>query len=113
MIVMSSPESIHLIRMGQVAYPHALRLMQRLAGARRRGDMGDALLLVEHPPVITLGCAGGAEDVHASADTLRRLGIEVVQTERGGRVTYHGLGQLVAYPIKNCPTTICTITHGA
>ncbi len=100
---MSSTEPIHLIRMGQVAYSHALRLMQRMAEARRRDDMGDVLLLVEHPPVITLGCAGGLEDVRASVDTLRRLGIEVVQTERGGRATYHGPGQLVAYPIVKLP----------
>lgn len=100
---MSSSEPIYLIRLGQVSYRHALRLMQRMADARRRDDVGDALLLVEHPPVITMGCAGGTEDLRVSADHLRRLGIEVVQTERGGRMTYHGPGQLVAYPILKLP----------
>lgn len=98
-----SSESIYLFRMGRVSYRHALRLMQRMADARRRGDMGDALLVVEHPPVITMGCAGGSEDLRVSSDILRQLGIEVVQTERGGRMTYHGPGQLVAYPILKLP----------
>jgi lipoic acid synthetase len=100
---MSSSEPIHLIRMGRVPYRHALRLMQRMADARRRDDMGDALLLVEHPPVVTQGCAGGAEDLRVSSGYLRQLGMEVVQTERGGRITYHGPGQLVAYPILKLP----------
>jgi lipoyl(octanoyl) transferase len=98
-----SSESIYLFRMGRVPYRHALRLMQRMADARRRGDMGDALLVVEHPPVITMGCAGGSEDLRVSSDILRQLGIEVVQTERGGRMTYHGPGQLVAYPVLKLP----------
>ena len=100
---MSTGELIHLVRMGRVPYRHALRLMQLMGDARRRGDMGDALLLVEHPPVITLGCAGGSEDLRVSSDYLRQLGIEVIPTERGGRVTYHGPGQLVVYPIMKLP----------
>ncbi|MBU3931527.1 MAG: lipoyl synthase [Proteobacteria bacterium] len=100
---MPSGELIHLLRMGRVPYRHALRLMQLMGDARRRGDMGDALLLVEHPPVITLGCAGGSEDLRVSSDYLQQLGIEVVPTERGGRVTYHGPGQLVVYPILKLP----------
>jgi len=99
----SISEPIHLIRMGRVPYRYALRLMQRMADARRRDDIGDALLLIEHPPVFTLGCAGGTEDLRVPRDHLRQLGIEVVQTERGGRVTYHGPGQLVAYPILKLP----------
>ena len=89
--------------MGRVSYRHALHLMQRMRDARRRGDMGDTLLLVEHPPVLTLGCAGGNEDVRVSPDYLRQYGIEVVPTERGGRATYHGPGQLVVYPILQLP----------
>jgi lipoyl synthase len=100
---MSSSEPIHLISMGRVPYRYALRLMQRLAEARRRDDMGDTLLLVEHPPVITLGCGGGDEDLRAAPDRLQQLGIEVIPTERGGRATYHGPGQLVAYPILKLP----------
>jgi lipoic acid synthetase len=89
--------------MGRVPYRYALRLMQRLADARRRDDLGDALLLGEHPPVITLGCAGRSEDLRVSSEYLRQLGLEVVPTERGGRATYHGPGQLVAYPILKLP----------
>jgi lipoic acid synthetase len=100
---MPTTDAIDLIRMGQVAYRQALRLMQRLADARGRDDIGDVLLVVEHPPVVTLGCGGGGEDLRVSADALQRLGIEVVQTERGGRVTYHGPGQLVIYPILKLP----------
>ena len=102
---MSSDEPIYLTRMGRVSYRHALHLMQRMRDARRRGDMGDALLLVEHPPVFTLGCAGGSEDVRVSSDYLRQHGIEVVPTDRGGRVTYHGPGQLVVYPILKLPNS--------
>ena len=103
MTLVISQDPIHLIRLGRVAYRHALRLMYHMAEARRRDDMDDVLLLVEHPPVLTLGCAGGTEDLRASPDCLRQLGIEVVQTERGGRMTYHGPGQLVAYPILKLP----------
>ena len=100
---MSSGEPIHLTRMGRVSYRHALHLMERMRDARRRGDMGDVLLLVEHPQVITLGSAGGSEDVRVSPDYLRQYGIEVVPTNRGGRVTYHGPGQLIVYPILKLP----------
>lgn len=96
-------DPIQLVRLGRIPYHHALRLMQQLAVARRRDEVGDILLLGEHLPVITMGCAGGSEDLRVSADHLRQLGIEVVQTERGGRMTYHGPGQLVAYPILKLP----------
>lgn len=102
-VEMPTSDAIDLIWMGQVAYRHALRLMQRMADARRRDEIGDVLLLVEHLPVVTLGCGGGIEDLRVPPDGMRRLGIEVVQTERGGRATYHGPGQLVAYPILKLP----------
>ncbi|GAB4435136.1 MAG: hypothetical protein Kow0031_16900 [Anaerolineae bacterium] len=96
---------VSLLRLGRLAYPAALRLMERLAAARRRDEVGDLLLLVEHPPVITLGQGGGMEDVVASPLTLRQQGISVEQTSRGGRATYHGPGQLVAYPILKLPAS--------
>lgn len=100
---MAASDPIYLVRMGRVAYRHALRLMQRVADARRRDEIGDTLLLVEHPPVVTLGSGGGAEDLRVPPPYLRSLGIESVETDRGGRVTYHGPGQLVAYPILRLP----------
>jgi lipoyl synthase len=96
-------DPIHLLSLGKVGYRRALRVMQLLSEARRRDETGDTLLLVEHPPVITLGRGGGREDLHLPDYRLRRMGVEVVQTERGGRVTYHGPGQLVAYPILKLP----------
>ncbi len=89
--------------MGRVGYRHALRLMEQLAAARRRDEMGDTLLLVEHPPVLTMGCGGGVEDLRVTIGNLRNQGIDLIQTDRGGRMTYHGPGQLVAYPILKLP----------
>jgi len=98
-----SDQSVALIELGTLAYPAAVRLMERLSEARRREEVGDVLLLGQHPAVITLGRGGGYEDVRVPPAVLRRLGIQVVQTERGGRATYHGPGQLVAYPILRLP----------
>ena len=80
-------------------YASALALQERLAAARKQGSMGDQLLLVEHPHVITQGRNGHAENVLASGDVLARSGIAFHPTDRGGDVTYHGPGQLVGYPI--------------
>lgn len=90
---------ISLLRLGTVEYRWALSLMERLAEARRQDQIGDLILLVEHPPVITLGRGGGSEDLRVSEEELSRKGVGLFQTERGGRATYHGPGQLVAYPI--------------
>ena len=85
--------------LGRVDYHEALALQKRLVAERAEGRIGDQLLLLEHPPVLTLG--RGADPAHIRADppTLAARGIEVIQVERGGEVTYHGPGQLVAYPI--------------
>jgi lipoic acid synthetase len=92
-----------MLDLGMLAYPAAMRLMERLAAARRRDEIGDLLLLVQHPPVITLGQGGGYEDVVVAPNVLQQLGLQVVPTERGGRATYHGPGQLVVYPILRLP----------
>ncbi len=86
-------------RLGTVDYEAARRLQEKLAAARARGEIPDTLLLLEHPPVITVGRGGGEEDILAPAPSLSRMGIRVVPTDRGGRATYHGPGQLVVYPI--------------
>lgn len=96
---MGAPRRVAVLRLGLLEYRWALGLMDRLAEARRREEVGDLLLLVQHPPTITFGQDGGAEDLHLSPEALRRLGVAIHQTERGGRATYHGPGQLVVYPI--------------
>ncbi|HEY6013828.1 MAG TPA: hypothetical protein VIU37_07470, partial [Candidatus Limnocylindrales bacterium] len=85
--------------LGRVDYREAHALQRRLAGERADGRIGDQLLLLEHPPVLTLGRNADPAHVLATPDQLRARGIEVIQVERGGEVTYHGPGQLVAYPI--------------
>jgi lipoyl(octanoyl) transferase len=90
--------------LGRVAYRAGLELQARLVELRKAGAIGDVLVMLEHPPVLTLGRAmgrkdGGRENVLLSEDALRARGVEVVETNRGGDVTYHGPGQLVGYPI--------------
>lgn len=85
--------------LGTVEYNVARRLQEELAARRASGAVGDLLLLLQHPPVITLGRGGGDEDILAPPSALRQAGILVQRTDRGGRATYHGPGQLIVYPI--------------
>ena len=85
--------------MGRVPYREAWDLQKTLAAARADGRIGDCLLLLEHPAVLTLGRQASDAHVLAPAAMLESQGIEVIRVERGGEVTYHGPGQLVAYPI--------------
>jgi lipoyl(octanoyl) transferase len=85
--------------LGRIAYPEAVALQDRVRGQLRRGEGPERLLLLEHPPVYTLGRNAGATDVFASASWLAAQGIAVHETDRGGQATYHGPGQLVGYPI--------------
>jgi lipoyl(octanoyl) transferase len=87
--------------LGRVPYAEALALQRSLVEDRRAGVIGDTLLLLEHPHVLTLGVRGdgGRGHILASADVLAARGIEVHETGRGGDITYHGPGQLVGYPI--------------
>ena len=85
--------------LGRIAYGPALELQQQLIAARKAGAVPDHLLLLEHPHVITLGRNGRQENLLASAEIMERAGISFFPTDRGGDVTYHGPGQLVAYPI--------------
>ena len=86
--------------LGRIAYDDALAL-QRAAASRVAVGEPDRLLLLEHEPVITLGRNASAADVLFPPERLRELGIAVRETDRGGKVTYHGPGQLVGYPILN------------
>jgi lipoyl(octanoyl) transferase len=85
--------------LGRIGYGPALVLQQELIAARKAGTVPDQLLLLEHPHVITLGRNGHQENLLASAEIMERAGISFFPTDRGGDVTYHGPGQLVAYPI--------------
>jgi lipoyl(octanoyl) transferase len=85
--------------LGRIGYGPALELQQELIAARKLGALPDQLLLLEHPHVITLGRNGHLENLLASQEILERAGISFYPTDRGGDVTYHGPGQLVAYPI--------------
>src|SRR5437763_1471013 len=85
--------------LGRVEYADAFALQDELRAARQAGDIPDALLLLEHPPVYTKGRRSEKTDLPMGEDWYRLQGIEVAETNRGGRVTYHGPGQLVGYPI--------------
>src|SRR5258708_23992722 len=93
---------------GLLGYAEACALQKRVVAARKASGIEDALLLCEHPPVITLGRSGKRENLLASEHVLRQKGVEFHAADRGGDVTYHGPGQVVGYPILN----LCGIRRG-
>jgi lipoyl(octanoyl) transferase len=90
---------ISVVQLGQVDYGEGLRLQRRLVDLRKAGEIGDVLLLLEHPPVITLGRNAKSANVLASMEALSAHGVELFECDRGGDVTFHGPRQLVGYPI--------------
>jgi lipoyl(octanoyl) transferase len=86
-------------QLGTTPYREALAMQQSIAARRQTGELPDTLLLLEHPPVFTRGRRSLPGELTLGEDFYRARGIEVVPTDRGGRVTYHGPGQLVGYPI--------------
>jgi lipoyl(octanoyl) transferase len=92
-------------------YAEALALQRQLVEDRRNGRVGDVLLLVEHPHVLTLGVRGdgGRSHILASPDVLTARGVEVHETGRGGDITYHGPGQIVGYPIIDLKPDRCDV----
>lgn len=90
---------LHLLQLGRIPYAEGLRLMDEVVAARKAGSIGDTLLLIEHPPVLTLGRNATRANILATDELLARKGVAVHETNRGGEVTYHGPGQLVGYPI--------------
>jgi lipoyl(octanoyl) transferase len=85
--------------LGRTGYPEALELQEKLAAQRQAGLVEDTLLILEHPPVITLGARGRYENIYLSREELEEKGVSIHEINRGGDVTYHGPGQVVGYPI--------------
>lgn len=90
---------IQVLHLGHVDYSTALDLQKTLVDLRKRGVIQDTLLLLEHAPVITLGRNAKQKNVVASPEALAQRGVELIECDRGGDVTFHGPGQLVGYPI--------------
>jgi lipoyl(octanoyl) transferase len=90
---------INVLYLGRVDYSMALELQQTLVRLVKEGRITHTLLLLEHPPVITMGRNAGAQNIVASREFLSANGVELHETDRGGDVTFHGPGQLVGYPI--------------
>ena len=104
-------KTIEVRRLGLVGYDDALEQQRTLVEDRRAGRIGDTLLLLEHPPVITLGvkARGARTHILAPAAQLAAAGVTVHETGRGGDVTYHGPGQLVGYPIFDLRPDRCDV----
>jgi lipoyl(octanoyl) transferase len=98
-------------RLGVVPYEDGLELQRALVERRKADEIPDQLLLLEHPPVITLGVRTRHDRSHvvASPETLEAQGVEVLESGRGGDVTYHGPGQLVGYPILDLRPDRCDV----
>jgi len=109
--VLSELRQLEVRRMGLIGYQEALELQRELVEERRANRIPDLLLLLQHPPVITLGVRSetARANVVATSERLAELGIEVHETGRGGDVTYHGPGQIVGYPILDLRPDRCDV----
>jgi lipoyl(octanoyl) transferase len=94
-----SSQEIWVCHLGEVSYPEGLAIQERIHARRLAGELPDTLLLLEHPPTYTCARRSGSDDLPFGEDFYRARGIEVHPTDRGGRSTYHGPGQLVGYAI--------------
>ncbi|HHV58756.1 MAG TPA: lipoyl(octanoyl) transferase LipB [Clostridiaceae bacterium] len=93
--------NINVVKLGQMRYSEALGIQEKLLALRQEDAVDDTLLIVEHPPVITLGRRGKGQNILVPEEKLSAEGIEIYEVNRGGDVTYHGPGQIVGYPIMN------------
>jgi lipoate-protein ligase B len=105
-------QALQIDWLGRVPYGDALRRQEEAVEARRAGAAGDRLLLLEHPPVITLGRSARSENLRTPRAALRARGVEVHEVARGGDVTYHGPGQLVGYLIVDLAARGLADAHG-
>ncbi|MFY9588491.1 MAG: lipoyl(octanoyl) transferase LipB [Actinomycetota bacterium] len=101
---MTDARTLFAVWLGRISYAPAFELQQVVAQLRAENKLADTLLLLEHEPVYTLGRRAPEEEILLDADALAERGIAVERTDRGGRVTYHGPGQLVGYPIVRLET---------
>jgi lipoyl(octanoyl) transferase len=92
-------KELKVIDLGRMDYASAFKLQESVSEERRTGGVCDTLLFVEHEPVYTMGCSADESNILSSSEQLEASGIQVVQSTRGGDVTYHGPGQVVGYPI--------------
>ncbi len=95
----ANSDELWVCHLGHVPYSDAVAVQETVRALRQAGELPDVLLLLEHPPVYTRGRRAGAEDLPFGEDFYRAKGIDVASTDRGGKLTYHGPGQLVGYPI--------------
>lgn len=90
---------LEVMLLGRIEYSEALDIQRKLLASRMEGSIEDTLLILEHPPVITLGRRGQYSNILALKDDLDKEGVSIYEVARGGDVTYHGIGQIVGYPI--------------
>lgn len=102
---------IECIDAGNIPYLRALEWQQLLAEKRRKKEIPDTLLLLEHPPVYTYGKRDSSSDLLVSEEWIREKGMDIVKTDRGGRITYHGPGQLVGYLIFELKDPVPSFVH--
>jgi lipoyl(octanoyl) transferase len=96
-----SKRQLQVRRLGRIGYAEALRVQKETEQAVLERRQPDTLLLLEHPHTYTLGRRGNANGILATPELLEQLGVSVFETNRGGKITYHGIGQIVGYPIFN------------
>jgi lipoyl(octanoyl) transferase len=105
----SAKSELWVANLGRVGYATGVALQERIRAARQAGAIPDVLLLLEHDPVYTRGRRTGPADLPMGEDWYRSQGIEVEDTDRGGKVTYHGPGQLVGYPIMGITDVVAHV----